>query len=270
MWCDVGPVAPRLWGYEPLVMSCESGEGVAQVAHALQGRTSVVAGPSGERPPGAVLKKHAGQLQPPFASRAGRMPMVGKALALAAWFRMNLKLHPCWLCQMARHSTAAVVDTVVRVCTHAGAGKSSLINTLRLGRHRPDLAPLDLLLPTFGTTGGATASTPGSSQIGAFDLQTDMPTIPAAALGYGSEASRQKAGLDSPAAAGNDDASTACVDDDSESAGEEEEELEWLAVGSVSKIGRGKHTTTTVRLIKLLGGGMLADTPGFGQPSLDR
>lgn len=32
--------------------------------------------------------------------------------------------------------------------------------------------------------------------------------------------------------------------------------------------GRGKHTTRHVSLLPLSGGGYLADTPGFNQPSL--
>ncbi|KAK1285498.1 hypothetical protein QJS10_CPB20g00281 [Acorus calamus] len=40
-------------------------------------------------------------------------------------------------------------------------------------------------------------------------------------------------------------------------------------VGEVSKrSGRGKHTTGNVSLLPLVGGGYLADTPGFNQPSL--
>lgn len=46
----------------------------------------------------------------------------------------------------------------------------------------------------------------------------------------------------------------------------------WFAdqrVGEVStKSGRGKHTTRHVSLLPLSGGGYLADTPGFNQPSL--
>jgi ribosome biogenesis GTPase len=38
----------------------------------------------------------------------------------------------------------------------------------------------------------------------------------------------------------------------------------------MSKIGRGRHTTRTVTLIPLPGGGLLADTPGFNMPTLDR
>lgn len=41
-----------------------------------------------------------------------------------------------------------------------------------------------------------------------------------------------------------------------------------LAVGSVSQIGRGKHTTRNITLLPVAGG-LLADTPGFNQPALD-
>lgn len=40
-------------------------------------------------------------------------------------------------------------------------------------------------------------------------------------------------------------------------------------VGEVSiRSGKGKHTTRHVSLLPLSGGGYLADTPGFNQPSL--
>ncbi|XP_074303309.1 small ribosomal subunit biogenesis GTPase RsgA 1, mitochondrial [Silene latifolia] len=45
--------------------------------------------------------------------------------------------------------------------------------------------------------------------------------------------------------------------------------LEDQRVGEVSaRSGRGKHTTRHVSLLPLAGGGYLADTPGFNQPSL--
>lgn len=45
--------------------------------------------------------------------------------------------------------------------------------------------------------------------------------------------------------------------------------LEEQRVGEVSaRSGRGKHTTRHVSLLPLAGGGYLADTPGFNQPSL--
>jgi hypothetical protein len=36
----------------------------------------------------------------------------------------------------------------------------------------------------------------------------------------------------------------------------------FLTVGEMSHMGRGMHTTTTATLIRLQGGGLLADTPG--------
>lgn len=40
-------------------------------------------------------------------------------------------------------------------------------------------------------------------------------------------------------------------------------------MGEISaRSGRGKHTTRNVSLLPLAGGGYLADTPGFNQPSL--
>lgn len=50
----------------------------------------------------------------------------------------------------------------------------------------------------------------------------------------------------------------------------DEDQAKFLVVGEMSRYGKGKHTTTSVSLIRLPGGGWLADTPGFSQPSLDR
>ena len=45
--------------------------------------------------------------------------------------------------------------------------------------------------------------------------------------------------------------------------------MDLQSVGAVSaKHGRGKHTTRHVTLLPLRSGGLLADTPGFGYPSL--
>ncbi|KAI8472702.1 MAG: hypothetical protein J3K34DRAFT_384159 [Monoraphidium minutum] len=96
---------------------------------------------------------------------------------------------------------AALAGRTAVVAGPSGAGKSSLINALRLGRHRED-------------EGGLSAEE-----------------------AYGGGWAAEGGG--------------------------------FLAVGDMSKIGRGKHTTRVVRLIPLPGGGLVADTPGFGLPTLD-
>lgn len=48
------------------------------------------------------------------------------------------------------------------------------------------------------------------------------------------------------------------------------EPAEIQAVGEVSvRNGKGKHTTRHISFIRLAEGGLLADTPGFTQPTLD-
>ena len=58
------------------------------------------------------------------------------------------------------------------------------------------------------------------------------------------------------------------ADDDADVSTSKGEGDEALAVGDVSGIGRGKHTTRNVTLLPV-SGGLLADTPGFNQPALD-
>ncbi len=111
-----------------------------------------------------------------------------------------------------------------RLLHFVGAGKSSLINAIRLGRHRvDDEQRLDerfyggpIRLPSSVT---AQVTQPSPAKV------TQLPTT--------------------------------------------EGDPTYLAVGDLSRSGRGRHTTTTTSLIRLPGGGRLADTPGFGLPSLE-
>ncbi|KAG2432953.1 hypothetical protein HXX76_008681 [Chlamydomonas incerta] len=214
----------RAWGYEPVVLSCETGEGVEQVAARLSDRVSVVAGPS-------------------------------------------------------------------------GAGKSSLINLLRRGRHRPDLQAAP----------GAAAANVADEERAQAELERAEAEAEAAQAAESAQAAQAEAGragtargrgravgsdepmplgglqelvkLPSPGVlglgleargVGSDASAAASADGGAGEAGAAGAlEPEFLAVGALSKMGRGMHTTTSISLLRLLGGGWLADTPGFGQPTLD-
>ncbi len=166
----------------------------------------------------------------------------------------------------------------------SGAGKSSLINSLRLGRHRPDLKaqqqqqggseeedgnsdntplpalPLQEALAAVSSSGegDSEGDSEGEGEAAAGDGGGGGSATEEGETGEGSRAWRRRAGgrgRKGEAASG---------------AGPEAEGgVEFLAVGELSRIGRGMHTTTSIRLLRLLGGGWLADTPGFGQPTLE-
>lgn len=116
-------------------------------------------------------------------------------------------------------------------CT--GAGKSSIINALRLGRHRPDQEPL-------------------------LDLPADFRLPPADVI------MSQPSSADSDSEAADSEASSSRGAGAAAAGEASVSGVDFLAVGEMSRMGRGMHTTTSVTLIKLQGDGMLADTPGKG------
>lgn len=117
-------------------------------------------------------------------------------------------------------------------CT--GAGKSSIINALRLGRHRPDQEPL-------------------------LDLPADFRMPPADVI-----MSQPSSASDSDSEAADSEASSSRGAGAAAAGEAGVSGVDFLAVGEMSRMGRGMHTTTSVTLIKLQGDGMLADTPGEG------
>jgi ribosome biogenesis GTPase len=138
----------------------------------------------------------------------------------------------------------------------SGAGKSSLINALRLGRHRVDDFGAE-----EGFGGGGSWADGGAAEeeaeqdgcSGSRDEEHDRGSEQEEEEGEQRWHSERAA---SGAAAGSSGGGAGSSD--------------FLVVGDMSRFGRGKHTTRVVRLIPLPGGGLMADTPGFGLPTLDR
>jgi ribosome biogenesis GTPase len=149
----------------------------------------------------------------------------------------------------------------------SGAGKSSLINALRLGRHKEE---------EDGDEGEEEAWEGAAAlRLGRGDMADAAGVHWVVANGSGGCAEEGEEAAGSRADSVSDTAqeqrqaraaSGAAAGTSGHGGGGGGE---FLAVGDVSKLGRGKHTTRVVRLIPLPGGGLMADTPGFGLPTLD-
>ncbi|BDA45177.1 probable small ribosomal subunit biogenesis GTPase RsgA [Coccomyxa sp. Obi] len=187
--CSSALAEIQSWGYDAIAVSAATGLGLDKLAEVLQGRVSVVAGPS-------------------------------------------------------------------------GVGKSSLINAIKLQAHIPQ-SDDTVASSGNGSPGEAAASS-------AADVSTEV-------VGADGQLVRE----DGSGGGRMGDASNGVVNGESAGARTVLEPVEqWRGmqeaaarlglqpVGDLTNLGRGKHTTRHVSLLEVAGG-LLADSPGFNQPSLE-
>ncbi|KAJ9528020.1 hypothetical protein QJQ45_005702 [Haematococcus lacustris] len=333
---DLVPEAEvRSWGYDPLVVSCQSGRGVPEVLQALQGTTAVVAGPSGAGKSSLINALRLGRHRPDQVvvnqqlgwQKLGQGPLLLDlpVSALTATEQASLAEHGSdkHLASISSSSRSrsgvTAVDDSSRSETVVGSSQSStpadshshdssltLPATDQTTAHQvvtlptadpspaaaaaPQLPPHSRVLtsqppPGLGQdqdqgsaphhlwpprqpgTSAKVVPSPASSTLDRADGQHPGLTLlhclsPAAALTTSSSSSSSSSTTTTLQGAGSLVATSGSTRD--------EDQTKFLVVGEMSRYGKGKHTTTSVSLIRLPGGGWLADTPGFSQPSLDR
>ncbi|GAX72792.1 hypothetical protein CEUSTIGMA_g247.t1 [Chlamydomonas eustigma] len=223
----------RSWGYEPLLVSCETGLGLSDALEVLSGRTSVVAGPSGAGKSSLINALRMGRHRPDQQTvvltpieldhRPDQQTVVLTPTELDAALSQALPR----LMKNDEPERAAIVDTISAASTSTSSCRNSQVSETA-GFHKKGVNVLN-------GESAESADSVGAEAIRDVAQNINMPrTRPA----------RRQA-------------------DENDKGG-------FLVVGEMSKMGRGKHTTTSAKLIRLPGGGLLADTPGFSQPSLSQ
>jgi ribosome biogenesis GTPase len=229
------------WGYKAVAVSAVTGEGLEELEQRMMGRVSVVAGPSG----------------------AGKSSLIN-ALRLG---QHREQQEEQWQWQWEEEALDDEVGWASASSSGEGcAGKEEQREELVAAKGAAQVPA------SWGEVGVSQTATEKSAAAG----------MSALVDGNGSRSSWGEVISDREALRPSSRSSLGASDTESSSGSSSEhghtssnqkQEThvpgDFLVVGEMSKIGRGMHTTRTVTLLQLPKGGAVADTPGFGLPTLD-
>ena len=231
----------RSWGYTPITVSAHSGLGLQPLLDALVGKVSVFAGPSG----------------------------VGKSSILNA-LKQNETVEDAWTQSAAATAAEAMTDR-----QHADAAEAEIRQAQNGAGPRHAAPDTTGVTADSGVEANAAASAANAAEPSSRIAWSAFGTSTASAAslraqgdgaGRGDEVEQLQVSAMLPAM-------TACAISSTKEAYSARASLKPVlplqAIGSISAIGRGKHTTRTVTLLPLRSGGLIADTPGFNQPALE-
>ncbi|KAK9811503.1 hypothetical protein WJX72_004946 [[Myrmecia] bisecta] len=246
--CDVLCDMVQSWGYKVLRVSAASGDGLDSLADALQGRVSVFAGPSG-----------VGKSSLINALRLGTQAAVSETMRsrYAGLEDSELRSDPAAGSHAGNGGDAQRQDGSIREGPQgetAEGPSSSLLGTTR--QASGSLASSSAAESSLLLVNGSAAAVGVAHSAPQDRLQNGAPVRPKP---HATDTMEQPTARAQHVREG-----TLSVSQPPES---QTSSSDYQAVGDVSQIGRGKHTTRNVTLLDIYGG-LLADTPGFNQPTL--
>lgn len=239
------------WGYDAVAVSCASGLGIHTLASRLFGKTSVVAGPSGAGKSSLINALCLGRHRPDVEqSRTAATP------------------------ERTQSSTHSALTTDQQDFTYRMAGQAQTNGDEDQAHQRScgvastsyHAEPVQRISAADDNANSAASLADGAGM----RCMHGMQSIPSFAMQQPVQQQIQQQVQLQGQAQQREPPDAQSSPGRSPGSNNASKTLGYLKVGDVSKIGRGKHTTRTVSFIELPCGGLLADTPGFNQPTLDR
>ncbi|KAA6428226.1 MAG: ribosome biogenesis GTPase -like [Trebouxia sp. A1-2] len=280
------------WGYKAIAVSVASGQGMGQLAQALDGRISAVAGPSGVGKSSiinALRLRAQHERQQQHAQQAERNQQLAQPDKAQHDLHVGMG-HSSFNSNFGGSASPRAVQSAEPAKSNQEYPETS--QTPARQQIASSIAPHASDATAFShDTWAQTADVDSSSRLRPSQEDGEQQQLGNGLImpGQQQQSNKPNAGLDSSASSSrtlqNNEASSSsfAFEMPSQSAGQHlEKEGEQVgmgaqsgvaegvrlqSVGEMSNIGRGMHTTRHVALLEV-GRGLLADTPGFNVPSL--
>ena len=237
------------WGYSAVAVSCVTGEGLEELQQKMVGRVSVVAGPSGAGKSSLINALRLGQHRQEEEEELWQWE----------WEQEALEGEEGW----------AAASSSGEGCEGEGEKWQMDVVPRQVAQAPTSWGEVRLPRVAAAATGAAGGNGNGSSSSRWAGSSRNAAAAAAVAEREESHTSTSSSGRTlETSTSGSSDQEHLLVSQEQQQH-DQVAPGDFLVVGEMSKIGRGMHTTRTVTLLQLPKGGAVADTPGFGLPTLE-